>query len=205
MAIIELGFAPSGENCVQVGQPNYPEQARKECNRFIRQLKRQLPIPEKLEGDVQYQVRSNPYEGSDGSDTPYLEVVVRFNPENPKALDFACNAERKVPEFWDTIAKVEIAIENGWHERFTNAPRSYDQPGCNGVLTAETFSKLIELGQPWRRVLIHPDSLEWQTGRYLSGYPVWDNVEWEKVLQLLEKRQQNSGSIPGEVSNSASE
>ena len=188
MAIIELGATPSSENCAQLGQPNYSEQAKKECRRFMQQLKRQFPIPEKLAGEVAYQIRSNPYESSDGSDTSYLEVAIRFNRDNPAAVNFACKVEKGVPEDWDTDAKVEIAVDAGWQTRFTNAPRSYDQPGVNGVLTAETF-KLIERGHPWRRVLIHPHSLEWQTGRYYSSNcPVWDETEWEKVKALLEKR-----------------
>ena len=37
----DIGSAPHGEDCAQLGEPGYPIQAQRECNRLIRQLRKE--------------------------------------------------------------------------------------------------------------------------------------------------------------------
>jgi hypothetical protein len=177
---IELAPTPYGEDCAQVGTDDYGNRALKECKRFLRQLKRQFPIPTELEGQAEYFIKRNPHD--EGS---YLEVALRFDSTNSKAMNFALKVETKSPEHWDEEAKVEMAIENGWFVRITNAPVSYDG---GGTVTAETFD-LVEKGHPYRGVLINSSHLEWHAGRYGSEmFPMHTESEWQDVKELVENR-----------------
>lgn len=40
---LELGTAPTGETCAQVGDPNYYEKSMRETSRYIRLLKKMFP------------------------------------------------------------------------------------------------------------------------------------------------------------------
>jgi len=89
---IELGPSPAGEDCVQVGDDNYRENARKECKRYVSLLEEMFPS-------------ENPNNFFDIMGFPhdfgtYYEVVVYFDCTNTKSVDFAYNVESNLPEYW---------------------------------------------------------------------------------------------------------
>ena len=102
MEYIELGPVPAGEPCAQVGTDNYLARSMRECEVFRRMLERVLPIPEGL--PVKYVVRSHPHDFG-----TYREVSVRYNGDDRAACDFAFQVEAAIPEFWDTVARQELA------------------------------------------------------------------------------------------------
>lgn len=100
MDSLELSSAPVGEECAQLGSDGYYERAKKECNAFIRQLRREF-------GDeptgARLYVKFNPHDfGS------YYEVACKFDENSQEAIEYAYNLEANLPENWDEKAKVEL-------------------------------------------------------------------------------------------------
>jgi len=88
---IPYGPVPSGEDCEQVGRPDYdPVKARAECVRFISQIRKQFgPEPE----GARLAVKSFPHDfGS------YYEVVCYYDDSIEEAVTYAFNGE----ESWTT-------------------------------------------------------------------------------------------------------
>lgn len=99
---LEIGSTPAGEDCVQVGSPEYASRYRKECQAFINQLRRQLgPEPE---GAVLC-VKGFPHDFG-----TYHEVVCRYDDRYPESVQYAFDCESKAPEYWDHAAKVELGM-----------------------------------------------------------------------------------------------
>jgi hypothetical protein len=98
---INIGCTPSGEQCEQVGTPEYDSaKARFECNVFIRQLRR--IFGDEPDGARLY-VKSNPHDfGS------YLEVECYFDDDNQASMDYAFRCEGEMPEWWDQAALDEL-------------------------------------------------------------------------------------------------
>jgi len=100
MDYINIGSSPCDEHCVQVGAADYHDKARAECIAFKHQIIRACGEPP--EG-ARLAVKSFPHDfGS------YLEVVVYFEEDNRKAIDYAFNLESNSPANWDDEAKVEL-------------------------------------------------------------------------------------------------
>lgn len=98
---VEIGCTPHDEDCEQLG-PNYnPQQARFECQVFIRQLRRELG--EEV-GTARLKVKSNPHEFG-----TYLEVACYFDSEDEIGCDYAYRCENEMPAEWDEIARQELA------------------------------------------------------------------------------------------------
>lgn len=93
---IEIGSAPYGEDCVQVdSKTDYLPAMLAECKRFKEMLEKRFPIPANLEGKAWFFVKSNPHDfGS------YLEVAVKYHPDDEQAVEFALFVEGNVPETW---------------------------------------------------------------------------------------------------------
>ena len=68
--ILNLAPTPLDENCCQVGDSNYHEEARKEINAFIGQLRRMFG--KEPEG-CRYKITSNPHDFG-----TYLELDIVF-------------------------------------------------------------------------------------------------------------------------------
>ena len=102
MEYIELGPAPAGETCVQVGTDNYLARSMGECEVFRRMLERVFPIPEGL--PVKYVVRSHRHDFG-----TYREVSVRYGGDDAAACDFASQVETSIPDCWDPAAQQELA------------------------------------------------------------------------------------------------
>lgn len=106
MDFIEIGPAPTCENCAQVGADDYPERSRRECTVFKRMLARLFPIPSDV--NASYVVRSANHDFG-----TYRECAIKYDSSCPKATEFALNVERYGPEQWDEIARWELT----WYER----------------------------------------------------------------------------------------
>lgn len=90
---VYLGSAPIMEQCAQVGQPGYENQALKECKRFAELLRKRFG--KEPEGA---QIVMKEFEHDFGN---YFEVVCVFEIGNEEAANYAYNIEANLPEFWD--------------------------------------------------------------------------------------------------------
>lgn len=106
---INIGCSPAEEDCAQVGQHDYHEQARKQCIAFRNQLRRQFgPEPE----GARLVIKSFPHDfGS------YMEVVCEyeetFEEEESPSVDYAFKLESDMPLEWDMEARKELGINIG--------------------------------------------------------------------------------------------
>ena len=102
---LSLGSVPSDEQCANVGDANYQQQSVVECNTYKAMLSRLFPVPEKA-GVCYFITKNFPHElGS------YKEVVIRFNDDNPDAVEFALYVEHNIPAKWDSVALAQL---HGW-------------------------------------------------------------------------------------------
>jgi hypothetical protein len=89
---IELGQAPAEEECAQVGEPNYSVNARRECRSYIQAIRNYLGI----EPDgAALAIKSFGHEFGQ-----YMEVIVKYDPENEAAAEYAFKCEGKAPATW---------------------------------------------------------------------------------------------------------
>lgn len=95
---LELGSAPTNEDCAQVGRPDYYEQMTKETSALIRQLKRMFPNVK-----CRFVVKSFPHDFG-----TYHVVVAKYN--DPESFNDALTVENEFPQQWDEIARQELAI-----------------------------------------------------------------------------------------------
>ena len=98
--LVYIGSTPHNEKCQQVGMPSYDgSKARKECQMFINQLRRQFgKEPEGARLAIQMQRHDF------GS---YPEVVCYFEDTNTLACEYAFECEGNSPENWDMQAIIE--------------------------------------------------------------------------------------------------
>jgi hypothetical protein len=97
---LDLGSAPSHEDCAQVGRDDYAERARCECRVYANQLRRMFG--EEPDG-ARLSVKSSPHDfGS------YLSVVCYFDGDNKAAIDYAYRCEAQGPREWDEEARQEL-------------------------------------------------------------------------------------------------
>ena len=94
---ITIGSSPAGEDCAQVGSDNYAARARRECNVFIKQLRRQFG---EEKGSARLAVKGFPHDFG-----TYYEVVCFYNDEDETGTDYAFKLEGAPPETWDDEAK----------------------------------------------------------------------------------------------------
>ena len=95
--LIDLGSAPSEEECVQVNKEgNYHKAMREECLRFIDLLRRTFgPEPE----GARLSVKSNPHDFG-----TYFSTVCYFEDDNEAARKYAFRCEAETPARWDQPA-----------------------------------------------------------------------------------------------------
>lgn len=97
-----IGSSPPNEEPAQVKQPNYREQATKECNALIGQIRRQFgsePLGSRIE------VQENVHEFG-----PYYEVVILCDDTGSDGVQYAVQVEECLEGRWDRIAKRELGI-----------------------------------------------------------------------------------------------
>lgn len=90
---LTLGPVPAEEDCAQVGEDGYGERALEECRRYIALLRKKFgPEPD----GTRLTTKSFPHDfGS------YLEVVVKFDDTNERAVAYAFELEGEAPARWD--------------------------------------------------------------------------------------------------------
>lgn len=96
---LNIGPAPYGEDCAQIGRPGFEARARRECGAFIRQIERAFPPPE----SAYLKVKGFPHDFG-----RYYEVVCCYS--NDTGLDYAYLVEAQAPEFWDDEARKELGL-----------------------------------------------------------------------------------------------
>jgi hypothetical protein len=100
---IDMGSAPTYEDCAQVGSDGYHDRARRECRAYIGQLRRMFG--DEPDG-ARLSVKSNPHDFG-----TYLSVVCYYDPAIRTSVDYAFRCEGKIPEEWDAQARRELAGE----------------------------------------------------------------------------------------------
>ena len=95
-----LGPTPADEPCACVGEENYEQRAREECQRFIRLLRRTFG-PEPEGAWLSVELFSHPF----GTD---YEVVCHFETEIESAVSYAIRCDEHAPLTWeaDTVPEV---------------------------------------------------------------------------------------------------
>ena len=97
---LHIGSSPPMESCAQLGSPDYRREARRECNVYIRQLRRALG--DEPDG-ARLAIKENPHDFG-----TYLDVVCWYDPDIKAAVDYAFKCESESPMEWDDQAKVEL-------------------------------------------------------------------------------------------------
>jgi len=99
---INIGSSPYGEDCCQVGSPNYGQNARKECMRYIENIIKvcgEPPIGASLV------VKGFPHDFG-----TYYEVVCYYDDAMHESVDYAFHVEGNSPERWDEPAGSRVWI-----------------------------------------------------------------------------------------------
>lgn len=90
--VLYIGPCPAEEDAVQIGEPDYPQRAKAQCRAFIEGIRKTLG--HEPEG-ARLSVASQPHDfGS------YYEVVARFDPDDPVAVEYAYHVDAKAPTTW---------------------------------------------------------------------------------------------------------
>lgn len=99
---LSISPTPPEESCAQVGSANYHELARKECNAFIAQLRRQFgPEP----AGARLAVKANPHDFG-----TYYDVVCYFDTDLPESEEYAFKIDRELPAEWDAQALEALGL-----------------------------------------------------------------------------------------------
>ena len=88
---LDLGCAPSDEDCAQLGvDDNYAVRARRECRALIKQFKRICGDPPP--GAV-FRIMENPHDFG-----VYLSVAIQFDPNDGDAVAYALRCDEEAPD-----------------------------------------------------------------------------------------------------------
>ncbi len=97
---INIGPVPPDEECEQLGTTYNPTKARKECQEYIKLLRRFFgPEP----GSASLYIKSNPHDFG-----TYLEVECRFDDNDAEGQDYAFKCESDGPQYWDDWAMANL-------------------------------------------------------------------------------------------------
>ena len=97
---LSLAPVPIDEPCAQLGDPDYPTRARKECRAFINQLVREFGEPP---SGARLKITQNPHDFG-----TYLDVEVLFDDSVEEAAEWAYTLEAGLPLNWDAAALEEL-------------------------------------------------------------------------------------------------
>lgn len=99
MDFFNIGSSPPEEGCAQVGDVDYSEKSRQECQRYIQVLRAKLgPEPE----TAQLRVKSFPHDFG-----TYREVVCYW--QDQAGMDYALLCEGAGPLNWDDVRPLTAA------------------------------------------------------------------------------------------------
>lgn len=92
-AILHIGPCPAEEHAVQVGDVDYARRAKIQSRAFVEAIRRTVGREPEY---ARLCVTSQPHDfGS------YYEVVVRFDPNDREATEYAYRVEAKAPTTWE--------------------------------------------------------------------------------------------------------
>jgi hypothetical protein len=100
--LLDLSCVPYDEPCTQVGADDYQDKAVKECQAYIRQLKRLFGEPP---AGARLKLKYNPHDFG-----TYLSVVCEFETTNEAAFVYAFQCDKKRPANWDEVARAELKL-----------------------------------------------------------------------------------------------
>lgn len=98
---LDLGSAPSDEDCAQLGMDdNYAVRARRECRALINQFIRMCGDPPP---GARFRIMANPHDFG-----TYYSVVVEYDPNDEDAVAYAYRCDEESPDQWDMAARFEL-------------------------------------------------------------------------------------------------
>ena len=100
---LNIGPTPCSEDCAQLGEDNFKENATIQMDAFVNQLYRQFPEAESK--GVRFTKKW--FNHDFGS---YGEVVAVYDDENEEAVNYAIMVENNTPELWDSEALKEMSM-----------------------------------------------------------------------------------------------
>ena len=90
---LDLGSAPSDEDCAQLGvDDNYVARAKRECRALINQFKRICGDPPP---GAHFRIMANPHDFG-----TYYSVAIHFDPNDQDAVAFAYRCDEESPSEW---------------------------------------------------------------------------------------------------------
>lgn len=89
---LDIGSGPPMEDCAQLGQEGYREQALAECRGYIAAIKKKLGEPPP---GLSLRVKSNPHDFG-----CYYSVVAEWEDGDHAAMQYAYKAESEGPDTW---------------------------------------------------------------------------------------------------------
>lgn len=137
---VNIGSSPCDEPCVQLGAPNYGEESRKECQRYIDLIRK--VCGEEPEG-AELRTKSFPHDFG-----TYREVVCYFDDEFPDSVDYAFFVEGNSPETWkDKVGSKKWAPSISKKDKFQVIQEFYG---------FQANEKTLEQELDWLNDLRHP-------------------------------------------------
>ena len=100
--MLNLSCSPSDEPCAQINDPEYQAKAIKECQAYIRQLRRVMGEPP---AGARLKLRYNPHDFG-----TYLSVVIEFDPRDEIQVEYAYKCDAEAPANWDAEARAELEL-----------------------------------------------------------------------------------------------
>ena len=98
---LDLGCAPSDEDCAQLGvDDNYEVRARCECRAFIHQFMRTCGAPPP---GAHFRIMANRHDFG-----TYYSVAIVFEPNDEDAIAYAYCCDEEAPDQWDMAARFEL-------------------------------------------------------------------------------------------------
>ena len=101
MDYLDLGSAPSDEDCAQLGvDAEYHVRARRECRALIHQFMRICGEPPP---GAYFRIHENPHDFG-----TYLSIAIHFDPQDEDAIAYAYRCDEESPDQWDMAARLEL-------------------------------------------------------------------------------------------------
>lgn len=100
--VLDLSCVPFNESSAQVGDPDYPERSVKECQTYVRQLKRELGDPP---AGARLRLRSNQHDLG-----AYFSVVCEYDTNDEAAIEYAVKCDTEAPGNWDAEARAALGL-----------------------------------------------------------------------------------------------
>ena len=99
---MDIGAAPSFEDCVQVGTDDYMERSRAESLRYIEAIKKKLGEPPP---GARLKLKYNPHDFG-----TYISVVCSYDDGNPEGIAYAMLCESDGPKDWNDVVPLPRCV-----------------------------------------------------------------------------------------------